>query len=92
MNEDSQPSTSAGTMSTTGILVSGDRFLSVKSSTDGIGWNVQYRERLETFLNFIHATATQVYSLSKFIFLCALHDDASFDIASYINKEFFSEV
>jgi hypothetical protein len=37
MNGDSQPSTSAGTMSITGILISGDRILSVKSSIDGIG-------------------------------------------------------
>jgi hypothetical protein len=56
MNEDSQPSTSAGTMSTTGILASGGRILSVKSSINGIGWNEQYRERLETFVNVIHAT------------------------------------
>jgi hypothetical protein len=36
MNEDSLPSTPAGTMSTTGTLASDDRILSVKSSIDGI--------------------------------------------------------
>ncbi|KAG1136474.1 hypothetical protein G6F37_011988 [Rhizopus arrhizus] len=37
-------------MSTTGTLVSDDSILSVKSSIDGIGWNEQYRERLEKFI------------------------------------------
>ncbi|KAG1461109.1 hypothetical protein G6F46_005044 [Rhizopus delemar] len=92
MNGGSQPSTSAGTVSTTGTLASGNRIFSVKSSTDGIGWNGQYRERLEAFANTTHATTTHAYSLSKFIFLCALQDDANFDIGSYINKEFFSEI
>ncbi|KAG1463640.1 hypothetical protein G6F46_003649 [Rhizopus delemar] len=73
------------------ILASGNRILSVKSSNDGIGWNEQYRERSEEFVNTIHATTTHAYSLCKFIFLCAIQDGASFDIASYINKEFFSE-
>jgi hypothetical protein len=41
MNEDSQQSTPAGTMSTTGTLVSDYRILSVKSSINGIGWNEQ---------------------------------------------------
>ncbi|KAG1146988.1 hypothetical protein G6F37_004412 [Rhizopus arrhizus] len=86
MNEDSQPSTSAGTMSTTGTLASDDRILSVKSSIDGIGWNEEYRERLEEFVNIIHATTTHAYSLSKFIFLYALQDNGNFDIVSYINK------
>jgi hypothetical protein len=69
-------------MSTTGTLASGDHILFVKSSIDGIGWNEQYQERLEEFVNIIHATTTHVYSLSKFIFLCALQDDGKFDIAS----------
>jgi hypothetical protein len=47
---------------------------------------------LEELVNIIHATTTHTYSLSKFIFLCALQDDDKFDIASYIKKEFFSEV
>ncbi|EIE90585.1 hypothetical protein G6F46_001526 [Rhizopus delemar] len=34
MNEDSQPSTPAGTMNTAGTLTSGDRILSVESSID----------------------------------------------------------
>ncbi|KAG1290082.1 hypothetical protein G6F66_008950 [Rhizopus arrhizus] len=92
MNEDSQSSTPASTMSTTGALVSDYRILSVKSSINGIGWNEQYRERLEELVNIIHATATHTYSLSKFIFLCALQDDDNFYIAAYINKEFFSEI
>ncbi|KAG1145270.1 hypothetical protein G6F37_005698 [Rhizopus arrhizus] len=69
-------------MSTTGTLASSDHILFVKSSIDGIGWNEQYRERLEELVNIIHATTTHAYSLSKFIFLCALQDDGKFDIAS----------
>jgi hypothetical protein len=92
MNEDSLPNTSAGSMSTIGTIASGDRILSVESSINGIGWNEQYRERLEDFVNIIHATTTHAYSLSKFIVLCALQDDDNFDIAAYINKEFFSEI
>jgi hypothetical protein len=88
MKEDSLPSTSAGTMGTTSTLASCDCILSVKSSIDGIDWN----GRLEDFVNIIHATTTQTYSLSRFIFLCTLQDDDNFDIAAYINKEFFSEV
>ncbi|KAG1144790.1 hypothetical protein G6F37_006611 [Rhizopus arrhizus] len=73
-------------------FASGDRILSVKSSIDGTGWNEQYRKRLEKFVNITHTTTTHPYSLSKFIFLCALQYDSNFDIGSYINKEFFSEV
>jgi hypothetical protein len=47
---------------------------------------------LQEFANITHATTAHAYSLSKFIFFYALQDDASFDIVSYINKEFFSEV
>ena len=82
MNEDSQPSTPAGTMNTAGTLTSGDRILSVESSIDGIKWNEQYRVRLEDFVNIIHATTAHTYFLSKSIFLCALQDDGKFDIAS----------
>lgn len=32
------------------------------------------------------------YSLSKFIFLCSLQNNDNFDIAAYINKEFFSKL
>lgn|SRR6478609_7900993 len=92
MNENSLPSTPADIMCTTGTLASGDRILSVKSSIDGIDWNEQYRERLEGFVNIIHATTTHAYSMSQFIFLCALQDDPNFDITAYINKVFFSEV
>ncbi|KAG0742847.1 hypothetical protein G6F57_010250 [Rhizopus arrhizus] len=74
------------------ILASGDRILFVKSFIDGIGWNEQYQERSEEIVNIIHATTTHAYPLSKFIFLCAIQDNASFDIASYINKESLSEV
>ncbi|KAG1376765.1 hypothetical protein G6F61_007329 [Rhizopus arrhizus] len=63
-------------MSTTRALVSDYSILSVKLSIDGIGWNEQYRERLEKFVNIIHATTTHAYSLSKFIFLCTFQDDA----------------
>ncbi|KAG1046527.1 hypothetical protein G6F43_010993 [Rhizopus delemar] len=91
-NEDSLSSTSAGIMGTTGTLASEYCILPIKSRIDGIGWNEQYRERLEEFVNIIHTTIMHVCSLSKFIFLCALQDDASFDIASYDNKEFVSEV
>ncbi|KAG0946916.1 hypothetical protein G6F57_002440 [Rhizopus arrhizus] len=69
MNKDYLPSASAGTMSTTGPLASGDRILSLESFVDDIGWNEQYRERSEDFVNIIHATTTHVYSLSNFIFL-----------------------
>lgn len=59
MNENSQTSTSAGSMSTNGALASCDRILSVKSSIDGIGWNEQYRERLKNFVNIVHTTTTE---------------------------------
>ncbi|KAG1135469.1 hypothetical protein G6F37_012803 [Rhizopus arrhizus] len=92
MNEDSLPSTLADIMCTAGTLASGDRILSVKSSIDGIGWNEQYQERLEGFVNIIHPTKTHAYSMSQFIFLCGLQGDPNSDITAYINKEFFSEV
>ncbi|KAG1181426.1 hypothetical protein G6F46_011169 [Rhizopus delemar] len=92
MNENSQTSTSAGSMGTNGTLASCDHILSVKSSIDGIGWNEQYRERLEDFVNIVHTSTTHDCSLSKFVFLCTLQDDDHFDITAYVNKEFFSDV
>ncbi|EIE85795.1 hypothetical protein RO3G_10505 [Rhizopus delemar RA 99-880] len=79
-------------MSTTVTLAFGDRILPIKSVIDGIGWKEQYRKQSEGFINIIYTTTAHAYSSSKFIFLCALQDGVRFDIASYVNKKFFSKV
>ncbi|KAG1457607.1 hypothetical protein G6F56_006577 [Rhizopus delemar] len=82
----------SGTMSTSGSLTGGDRIISVKSSITGIGWRAQYLPILEQFVTTVSITTNHAYSFSKFTFLHELDNGTDFDMASYINKDFFSEV
>ncbi|KAG1450752.1 hypothetical protein G6F56_008256 [Rhizopus delemar] len=73
-------------------ITGGDRIISVKSSITGIGWKEQYLPILEQFVTTVSITTNHAYSFSKFIFLRELDNGTDFDMASYINKDFFSEV
>ncbi|KAG1436521.1 hypothetical protein G6F56_013526 [Rhizopus delemar] len=89
---DSESMSKSGTMSTSGSLTGGDRIMSVKSCITGIGWRAQYLPILEQFVATVSIITNHAYSFSKFIFLRELDNGTDFDMASYINKDFFSEV